>query len=208
MAKHKIQKRTFVLDDIEVRAQGEGESRTLSGYAALFDVESHDLGGFIEIIRPGAFSKTLSEADIRALKNHNSDYVLGRTKSGTLRLVEDQKGLRVEIDVPDAQWAIDLVESIERGDVDQMSFSFRTVRDRLTHNEEGPDLRELLEVKLFEVSPVTWPAYEETEISVRELRAMGDNEAKEENDDAAPHPAVHPAVSRRKRQLELAERMN
>lgn len=216
--KLKIQKRTFVLDNIEVRAQGDDKGRTLTGYAALFDVASQDLGGFTEIIRAGAFTKTLAEADIRALKNHNPDYVLGRTKSGTLRLEEDEKGLRVEIDVPEAQWALDLVASIERGDIDQMSFAFRAVKDRWTHNDDEPDLRELIEVKLFEVSPVTWPAYTETEISARALRAMGDHDV--EDDDAgeevleerkketeAEPPLAGHSADQLRRRLELAERI-
>ena len=217
MPKHKIQRRAFMLTDVEIRAASEGEGRTLTGYAALFDVESQDLGGFIEVIRKGAFSKTISESDIRALWNHDDNFVLGRKKSGTLRLEEDDTGLRVEIDVPDAQWALDLAGSIERGDVDQMSFAFRTIRDAWTRREGSPELRELLEVKLYDVSPVTYPAYEETEISVRELRARGDTDVSdepdhEETEPEAPPLAGHPegeatnAIHNRRR-LELATRL-
>lgn len=187
--KRKIQKRAFTLQNLEVRMDGEGEdkNRTLKGYAAVFDSPSQDLGGFVEVIRKGAFTKTLSESDIRALKNHNDDYVLGRTKSGTLRLKEDDKGLSVEIDLPDTQFANDLYESIDRGDVDQMSFAFRTIRDAWTRREGQLDLRELLEVRVYEVSPVTFPAYEDTEISARGLRALGDDvEEDEEEEDETP----------------------
>src|SRR5690625_3155533 len=103
---------------VEMRMEG-GDSPRIVGYAAKFDRASGDLGGFTEIIRRGAFAKTIQEADVRALWNHDSNYVLGRSKSGTLRLVEDDEGLRIEVDPPDTQWARDLVKSIERGDVDQ-----------------------------------------------------------------------------------------
>jgi len=229
MAKHKIQKRSFTLRDIEIRAEGEGGGRTLTGYAALFDTPSQDLGGFIEIIRRGAFAKTIQESDIRALWNHDDNFVLGRSKTKTLRLEEDDKGLKVEIDIPDAQWALDLAETIARGDVDQMSFAFRTIRDAWTWTESGnPDIRELLEVRLYDVSPVTYPAYEETEISVRELRARGEVDIPDESDEddpeksgdgkpptnpSAPPPAGHPDKKRRssiaemRRRLQLAARI-
>jgi len=208
--KPKTEKRTYVVDNLEIRANGEDEARTLVGYAALFDSLSQDLGGFVEIIRPGAFTKTLQESDVRALKNHNSDYVLGRKSSGTLRLEEDARGLRVEIDTPKAQWANDLVESIERGDVKEMSFQFRKVIDRWTEREGQPDLRELIEVRLFEVSPVTWPAYTDTEISARELRELSNEVIDEQGNkisDEEPPPAGHSLNDHNKRRLQLAERL-
>jgi len=162
-----VEVRSFQLEGIEVRAAEEGRSRKLVGYAAVFDQISEDLGGFREVIRRGAFRKTLQEADVRALWNHDENFVLGRTKSGTLRLEEDERGLKIEIDPPDTQWARDLLVSIERGDVDQMSFAFVPVKDNWTEGRDGKPLRELLEVRLFDVSPVTWPAYPQTSIQVR-----------------------------------------
>lgn len=153
----------------KVQLRGGRGVRKITGYAALFNEESQDLGGFIEVIRPGAFRRTIEEgADVRALWNHDDSFVLGRTKSGTLRLWEDDRGLRIEIDPPDAQWAKDAVVSIERGDVDQMSFAFSVAPggDRWSQRG-GKQLRELLDVNLFDVSPVTYPAYTKTTVSAR-----------------------------------------
>ena len=139
----------------------------MRGYAAVFDQLSDDLGGFRERIRPGAFERSLGE-DIRSVWNHNADYVLGRVKAGTLELVEDERGLAVAIRPPDTQWARDFTASIVRGDVDQMSFAFQVVREDWQMLPLGP-VRELIEVRGFEVSPVTFPAYPQTEIGLRSL---------------------------------------
>lgn len=155
----------------EVRAVGgEAGERRLQGYAAVFNQLSEAMWGMRERIRPGAFAKTIQEGDIRAVWNHDPAHVLGRTKNGTLDLREDEHGLWVEIRPPETNWANDALESIRRGDVDQMSFGFETVRD-YWEGEEGQQIRTLVEVRLFEVSPVTFPAYPQTEISVRALRA-------------------------------------
>jgi HK97 family phage prohead protease len=160
--------------DVEYRAFPAGiqmgDGARIIGYAAVFNTYSEPLGSFREIIRPGAFRNAL-EADVRALWNHDPNYVLGRTKNGTLTLAEDEKGLAVEIRPPDTQWARDVMESIRRGDVDQMSFSFRSVRERWLTDRDGQQVRELLEVELFDVSPVTFPAYQETTVQVRALLA-------------------------------------
>lgn len=163
-----IERRAFSLAQIEVRTETETELPKIVGYAAVFNEWSEPLGGggFREIIRPGAFSKSIKTADVRALWNHDPNYVLGRTKSGTLKLTEDEKGLAIEITPPNTTWAKDLLESIRRGDVDQMSFGFRTVKDRWS-SENGQTIRELLEVELFDVSPVTFPAYPQTSVTVR-----------------------------------------
>ena len=116
--------RAYTVRDIEIREDNETRDgfTVLSGHAALFNTMSEDLGGFIEVIRPGAFAKTIAESDVRAHWNHERKYVLGRTKPGTLRLREDEIGLAFEIDLPDTRWAQDLAISIKRGDIDQMSF--------------------------------------------------------------------------------------
>jgi len=159
-----IERRAFSLEQLEVRKQD--DTPTITGYAAMFNQLSEPLGGFREVIRPGAFRNSLKYADVRALWNHDPNYVLGRTKSGTLKLAEDEHGLAIEIIPPDTTWARDLLESIRRGDVDQMSFGFRTIKDSwVTTN--GETLRELLEVELFDVSPVTFPAYPQTSVQVR-----------------------------------------
>ncbi|GEM_PF-1823066 len=157
---------------VETRADGEG--KRLIGYAAVFNSESADLGGFREEIQPGAFARSLAEdADVRALWNHNDGQVLGRTAAGTLSMREDERGLRVEIDPPDTQVAQDAMVSVERGDVNQMSFAFR-VRpggQSFSERDDGTVLRSLSDVELFEVSPVTFPAYEDTVVDARALRS-------------------------------------
>jgi HK97 family phage prohead protease len=114
----------------ELRAESaESEAPHIRGYAALFDTWSEDLGWFREKIQPGAFADTIKEADIRALWNHDPNYVLGRNKSDTLQLREDEKGLAVDITPPDTQWARDLMTSMKRRDINQMSFAFQKIRD-------------------------------------------------------------------------------
>ena len=154
----------------ELRAESEGN--TIYGYAAVFN-STTDLGYFEERIKPGAFGRAIKEQqDVRALWNHDANYVLGRTKSGTLRLAEDNIGLRIEIDPPDTQTARDLVASIRRGDVDQMSFAFVPVRESWTERKDMLPLRELEDLDLFDVSPVTYPAYEATSVGMRSAGAV------------------------------------
>lgn len=141
----------------------------IEGHAAVFNHWSEELGGifpFKEKVVQGAFSDSIQTDDIRALFNHDPNYVLGRNKAGTLELKETQKGLLVRITSPDTQWERDLTVSIERGDISQMSFVFLVLEDRWGH-EDGMDVRELHKVKLFDVSPVTFPAYTQTSVGVR-----------------------------------------
>jgi uncharacterized protein len=163
---------------LELRAiTDEDGLRHIAGYAAVFNSMSDDLGGFREKIDPGAFTQTIKGDDIRALKNHNDDYVLGRNKSKTLTLTEDKHGLAIDILPPDTQWAKDLMVSIDRGDIDQMSFGFRTISDRWETKDEE-EIRTLKEVRLFDVSPVTFPAYTDTQVALRSLE--------QQKKDAAP----------------------
>lgn len=159
-------------NDIDVRCihraleAGNGITAKISGYAAVFNVLSKDLGGFREMIKPGAFRKSVFEDDVRALWNHDPNYILGRTKNGTLKLYEDNVGLHFEVIPPAADWAAGLLESIRRGDVDGCSFAFRAVEDDW-RSEAGEMIRYLSEVKLFDVSPVVYPAYSETSVTTR-----------------------------------------
>lgn len=137
----------------------------------MFDALSEDLGGFREKIAPGAFTRTLKNADVRALFNHDSNYVLGRNTSGTLTLSEDLQGLAIQIEPPDTSWARDLIVSMQRGDINQMSFQFSAIKDGWESGEDGGQIRTLKEVKLYDVSVVTFPAYPQTDVSVRELLA-------------------------------------
>ncbi len=157
--------RNIVATELRTIDGGNGK-RKIEGYAAVFNEMSEDIGGFQEKIADGAFASTIQNDDIRALWNHNADYPLGRNKAGTLTLEEDNKGLRFVIDPPDTQYSRDLIVSIDRGDVDQMSFGFRTIKDHWEMNG-AKVVRTLIEVKLYDVSPVTYPAYPQTSAAVR-----------------------------------------
>lgn len=164
---NEIERRNFTVTELRAITDEQG-LRHIVGYAAVFDTLSEDLGWFREKIQKGAFSETIKNDDIRALKNHNDDYVLGRNRSKTLSLSEDDHGLKIDIIPPDTQWARDLMVSIERGDIDQMSFGFRTLTDDW-NLQDGKDVRTLIKVRLFDVSPVTFPAYPDTEVGLRSL---------------------------------------
>jgi len=164
------ERRYFDATDIhmETRADEDGKesSPVISGYAAVFNEQVEFAGWqFREQIAEGAFTKSIKEDDVRALWNHDSNHPLGRNKAGTLRLSEDEHGLKVEIDPPDTQFARDLTVSIERGDVSQMSFGFFVNREEWESDGEW-DNRTILEASLFDVSPVTYPAYPTTEVGV------------------------------------------
>lgn len=162
--------RTFALDELRVAADEAGAKPKIIGHAANFNMLSEDLGGFREKIAPGAFANSLKEGDVRALWNHDSNIVLGRNKSGTLTLTEDEMGLAFEIDPPDTQLVRDMcISPMQRGDVTQCSFGFRTIKD---HWEMIDDevVRTLLEVEVFDVSPVTYPAYNSTDVAVRSMQ--------------------------------------
>jgi HK97 family phage prohead protease len=161
----KIERRTYTVQDVETRQSEDGKMR-LSGYAAKFNSASVPLP-FIEKIAPGAFRKTLSETpDVRLLINHEG-LPLARTKNGTLRLEEDMIGLRFDAELPDTQEARDLWTLVQRGDVDQMSFAFRVIRQKWSQDRQE---RTLTEVSLADgdVSVVTYPAYAATSVEARQ----------------------------------------
>lgn len=187
-----IERRSFVADELRV---ADGENR-LIGHAAVFNSVA-DLGFFREQIAPGAFAASINEDDVRALFNHDPNQVLGRNRSGTLKMKEDAKGLAVDISPPDTQNARDVMELIRRGDVSQMSFAFRTLEENWDYTERGSPLRTLSKVQLFDVSPVTYPAYPATDVSVAS-RAL---EANRPIDVAS----VKRCVSIIRRRLELLE---
>jgi len=183
------EERSFAVDELRTDG-GDGEQRMLKGHAAVFN-KFTELYGFKEKIAPGAFASTL-DADVRALFNHDPNIVLGRTKNGTLRMEEDKRGLAVEIDMPDTTIANDLTVSIERGDISQMSFGFRVLREEWDEKPKTP-VRTLHEVELFDVSPVTFPAYPQTKVAVRSADQVF-AEYKESRE--APEPVVQePPVS-------------
>ena len=151
--------------EFELRAEGDG--MTFVGYAAKFNSPSEDLGGFVETIEPGAFRRSLrSRNDVKLLVNHDTGRVLASSRSGTLRLQEDEVGLRVEASLPNTSDGRDMAELLKRGDLNKMSFGFAVQKD--AWNNEMTE-RTLKSVRLFEVSIVAFPAYNATEAMVRSL---------------------------------------
>jgi HK97 family phage prohead protease len=167
MAKKK-EMRTLNITNLKTRSATENEPPKITGYAAVFNSKTSIGDYFEEIIEPGAFSRTLSEnGDIRALFNHNWDHVLGRTKSGTLYLEEDERGLKFEIELPNTSVGRDLAESMSRGDINQCSFGFWIDNGKETWDYSvEPALRTIHEVELYEISVVSIPAYDDTEASL------------------------------------------
>ena len=156
---------------IQVERRAEGSAPVIRGHAAVFNTLSEPLGGFREQIAPGAFDDVLAD-DVRALFNHDDSLILGRTASGTLRVGVDAQGLTYEIDPPDTQYGRDLLVSLERGDITQSSFGFRVAvnGDSWTENADGVLIRTITKVaRLYDVSPVTFPAYPATDSAMRTL---------------------------------------
>ena len=154
---------------LKIEQRAEGEKPVIRGHAAVFNKLSEKLGWFREIILPGAFDNVLDN-DVRALFNHDSNLILGRTKSGTLKIGVDSEGLYYEIEPADTQASRDLMVSIERGDVSQSSFGFivSTNGDEWKEDENGDEVRYIRNVqRLFDVSPVTFPAYPDTDVAKR-----------------------------------------
>ncbi len=206
-----------------VGAEGEAQSpppaKRLVGYAARFDTYSEDLGGFREIIRRGAFRDNLGNRPVFALANHNRDLILGSTKNGTLKVSEDQYGLRVELTPLDTPTAREWVSLVENGVIDKMSFAFKVDgQDGETwlHGDKGQRIRELHKVNVFDVSIVAQPAYEATSVAYRsleEVRAYGESilarDQKErtqpqESKAAEPDPVMFATRRRHLRLLELS----
>lgn len=140
----------------------------IEGYFAVFNSDYIIAPDMSESVAPGAFTETLS-GDIRALVNHDTTLVLGRTKAGTLRLKEDERGLWGHVTVnPNDRAAMDLYERVKRGDVDGCSFGFDILDEETDFREDGSIHWTIKKVKLYEVSCCTFPAYEDTNISARE----------------------------------------
>lgn len=144
------------------------EGLFIEGYFSVFNSIYELWSGATESVAPGAFSNTLGN-DVRALIDHDSRLVLGRNRAGTLELREDSHGLwgRIRIN-PNDQDAVNLYERVKRGDVDQCSFGFEIIREDTEVHEDGSIHWTIREVKLYEVSVVTFPAYEETSVSARQ----------------------------------------
>ena len=188
---------------VEKREDGADYMPIISGYAAVFDTETVIGGkdwGFREKIAKGAFADALKISDVRALFNHEEDHVLGRLKAGTLRLAEDDRGLKVEIDPPDTQDARDLIKKMQRGDIDQMSFAFTMEGGVQTWDETGDmPLRTIEKIgELMDVSVVTFPAYPETEAAARSLAAVRKERQRHNFTNAAKRLAERKAIQEQK----------
>ena len=172
-----MERRTFDIAELRAEDSGEGKMPVIRGHAAVFNQPSEEMGGFMrfrEQIAPGTFKDSIKNDDIRALFNHDPNFVLGRNKAKTMKLREDDTGLAVEITPPETNWARDLVESIRRGDISQMSFGFDVQDDSwdFKRGADEPALRTLRKVKLYDVSPVTYPAYPQTDVNCRSLDSI------------------------------------
>jgi HK97 family phage prohead protease len=149
--------------EFEVRAEGDG--MTFTGYASVFNSPSQDLGGFIEYVAPGAFKRSLqSRNEVKLLWNHDSGEPLASLRGGTMQLVEDDRGLKVTAQLPNTTRGRDIAELLRTNVIDSMSFGFNVIKD--TWSRDG-QTRTLDSVRLFEVSIVSFPAYESTTAQVR-----------------------------------------
>lgn len=200
-----VERRWFPLDAIDYRDAGGADTPAkITGHASVFNVAA-DLGYFIETVKPGAFTKTIVEDDIRALFNHEPNLILGRNKANTLTLSEDAIGLAFSVLPSDRSYELDLMKSIRRGDVTQASIGFMT-RSRLIR-EDGDNLyRDLIDLKLFDVSPVTYPAFTSTDVSMRSLqiRAIAMQDFRRGSETESTSEEWKHDLDRRRRQLELA----
>ena len=168
-----METRTFAC---ELRAETDGEengTNKIIGYGSVFNSRSENLGGFREIIMPGAFDDVLDD-DVRGLFNHDPNFVLGRNKANTLTLSTDETGLRYEIDAPKTQTIRDLViEPMMRGDINQSSFAFRIARhgDEWDEDDDGVIVRTIHKVsRLFDIGPVTYAAYSDASSATRSMK--------------------------------------
>jgi len=166
MRAEQMNKRDFKTTFKVTRQEEAPDEMIIEGYFALYESETELFEGVHEIISRGAFDNTLNN-DIRALWNHNTQYVLGRNKSGSLELKTDDKGLFASIRLPKTQYAQDLFELVKRGDVDQCSFGFNIVGEDLEELASGGYRWRINEADLHEVSVVTFPAYENTSVQAR-----------------------------------------
>lgn len=177
-----MERRHYTIEALEVRAAAENATPVMEGYASVYDADSHDLGGFIERVSPSAFVRSLDAAKagqtfIHALWGHDQNQPLGSTRGGKLALETDDHGLRFRLDTTRFNPA--QLDAARDGDL-QVSFGFSVRHDEWEFPEHGPAIRTLIDVELFEISPVVFPAYPDTQAAVRsmtEARSRFDAEA-------------------------------
>lgn len=170
MDKNKKPEVRKVKSTFEVRQEEDGDNKLITGYAAVTEDEAPEQLGFIEKIAEGAFENAIENSDVRALFNHDPNYILGRQSAGTLSLEEDDTGLFYEIDPPDTTYANNLLESLERGDIDESSFGFTVAEEKWDESGDIP-VRTILAVEdLYDVGPVTRGWYPQTDSGVKSKR--------------------------------------
>lgn len=180
----------FLQGQVEVRkGDGDKKSRTISGYAAVFDSDSEDMG-FIERLDKHCFDGVIEKSDVVALYNHSeAPGVLARSVNGegTLKLEVDERGLRVEFEAPNTQLGNDMLESVKRGDIRGMSFAFATEKDHWEHDDKDNYRRTIVKVsRLFDVSLVVTPAYSATSVETKGLDELKAQELLDQHKGAAP----------------------
>ncbi|EJS68528.1 HK97 family phage prohead protease [Bacillus wiedmannii] len=166
---NQTEKRELLSSEIEIR-EVEGGLRTITGYAVKWEMKSVTMGywrRFKEQFKRGAFTDSLTQDDQLALWSHDYSQVLGRTKNGTLRLFEDEIGLRFELDLADTMLGNDTYKTIKRGDVDGVSFGFQMVKEEWDESDPDNVVRSVTKAKLIEISPVAFPAYPDSQVSAR-----------------------------------------
>ena len=179
----------YLEGSVEVRTVDESESRTITGYAAVFDSDSRDMG-FTERLDQHCFDGVIERSDVVALYNHTeTPGVLARSRNGegSLKLSIDERGLRCEFDAPNTQLGNDMLESVRRGDIRGMSFAFTTEKDNWEHDSEGNYKRTILKVdRLYDVSLVVTPAYDATSVETKGLDELKAKELLDQRKEAAP----------------------
>lgn len=163
-----VEKRNLTTNSVEIR-EDENGMKTLAGYAVKWEMKSVTMGWrrFKEQFKRGAFTESLTNDDQLALWSHDTSKVLGRTKNGTLRLFEDEIGLRFELDLLDTTLGEDAYKTIKRGDVDGVSFGFQMLKQEWDEADPDNVVRSILTAKLVEISPVAFPAYPDSQVSAR-----------------------------------------
>jgi HK97 family phage prohead protease len=193
----------FFKAEVRVKAEPDGPKKIV-GYAARFNELSEVLSDFREKIEPGAFSEALKGSDVRGLFNHDPNHVLGRESAGTLELREDEKGLWYELLPPDTQWARDLLVSIERGDIKESSFAFTMEGGKDEWDDSvKPSIRTIKRIgALYDVSPVTFPAYPTASSGVRSAEEVF---KEHESERKQASPVIEPDFFILRARLGLAE---
>jgi HK97 family phage prohead protease len=161
--------RYITIEQIETRSTDE-DKMTIGGYVTKFNTRSVVIWDFVEYVAKGAFRNSLKNNVIKSLWNHDSNMVIGSTKNSSLRLWEDEIGLKFELDLPNTSWGKDAYETVRTGLVDGVSFGFYVKEDEWEYlADEGLYKRTLLDVDLFEISPTPFPAYQDSQVSSRSL---------------------------------------